>query len=205
MLVLTNFVDIDQFDIEINRYGTNKPELRQKNIYNKLLENKDKYQVLNPYIVLTKDELINLNIHDNDYIDFLEGAYSSFTQNPDNDYLKSDGIIPYHLSKNKFYQSYKNLPLWRQLGHFCDDVITPINNDTYKVSIESANNCFVAVDLIELNDKIYCLNTYPGHHARRDGCSGHCYINNAYVCVSRLISKGKRGCSYRSGLPCWYT
>lgn len=192
MLVITNFKGKDQFNSLIERPGTNKPELRQEYIYNKLLSCKDKYNILNPINQLTKEYLIELKVHDGDYLSFLENAYDSFLKTPDDDYIRSDGIIPYHFSKNKSYGRYKSLPIWKQFGYYCDDVQTPINSDTYRISMESANNCYVAVDMLLLHNKIYCLNTYPGHHARRDGCSGYCYINNPYVCAAKLLLYKKR-------------
>lgn len=187
MLVISNFKGSSYFSSDIERFGTNQPELRQKLIYNKLSQYKDKYTILIPCIELSKESLSELKIHDNDYLDFLEKVYDNFLELRDDDYNNSDGIIPHHFSKNK--SCLKILPLWRQLGYYCDDFMTPINSDTYTLSIESANNCYVAVDMLQKWDKIYCLNTNPGHHARRDGCSGYCYINNAYVCVSRLIDQ----------------
>jgi acetoin utilization deacetylase AcuC-like enzyme len=188
MLVLTDF---DESASNVERCGTNKPEERQRRIYEKLSSDGAKYRIQSTPNHLTKRELTLLGIHREDYIDFLEGAYDSFISNEDSDYiLRSDGIVPDHFSKGKSYQSYNKLVLWRQMGHYCDDVFTPINGDTFKTSMRSANNCFVAAAAIESNDRIYCLNTYPGHHARRDGYSGYCYINNAYVCASVLLLKG---------------
>ena len=184
-LVITNYRnDFDQFDRNIKRSGTNQPEERQEKIYNKLV---GKYPIYVPNIELTKNIIIGLNAHDYYYLTFLEKAYETFLENPDKDYLKPDGIIPYHFSRRKSFQSNHNSAYWKQIGYYCDDVMTPINSDTYKISMESANNCYVAVNMLKLYDCIYCLNTYPGHHAMFAGYGGYCYLNNAYICAKALV------------------
>src|SRR5207249_2827023 len=135
----------------------------------------------------------DLEVDNRDYISFLKIAYDSFLKEPDHDYVRPDGLIPYHFSRHKSYNSYRGLPYWKQMGHFCDDSITPINGDTYRISMESANNCYEAAKMVGSSyDVIYCLNTYPGHHAVHDGYSGYCYLNNAYVCAAKLMQDRKR-------------
>lgn len=207
MLVVTNYRgEPNQFDGKIERHGTNKPELRQKLIHDHLLERGYRFHV--PWMGMTENDLVDLGVHDSDYLCFLRNAYTSYVETPDSDYERPDGIIPYHFSRHDgaFDVGRQQLPYWKQMGYYGDDVLTPINGDTYKIAMQSANNCYVAGQLIDGDDAgadvgadadagvdiIYCLNTYPGHHATHRGYSGYCYLNNAYVCAGKLVKDGHR-------------
>jgi len=189
-LLVTNF-DEKIRNSTIHRETSNKPELRQTLIFDIL---KKKYAHMRPGMNLTNEIINNLGIHSTEYLSFLEHAYNSWTQTNDRDFFKMGGLMPYHFTRRKPYQRYQELPYWKQTGYFCDDVITPIYEDTYQIAMESANNCYVASNLI-LDDQykiIYCLNTYPGHHAMYDGYGGYCFINNAALAAANLTQLGKK-------------
>jgi len=168
-----------------DRFNTNKPLERCKCILDELPKD-DIYDIINPKFVLTKEMLKGLNVHNSNYLDFLEGCYKSWKVEPDYDVYRNGCLIPYHFSRRKLFQSHLSLPFWKQMGFYCDDVITPISHNTWRYALESANNCYVVSDYLDKYQVIYCLNTYPGHHAMFDGYGGYCYLNNAAVCAKRL-------------------
>ena len=173
ILVITSDINIhDQFN-----GATNKPGIRFRNIYENL-QNKYKFHV--PKMLINSKKLIELNIVNEDYIYFLEHAWNDFKENYDKDWSdKYDGIVPYHFCD---YSNYKKIPcLYKQAGYFCGDVLTPIYSTTFDNSMMSANNCYIAVEMIDKHDLIYCLNMYPGHHAKKNKYTGYCYINNASI------------------------
>lgn len=160
--------------------ATNKPKIRHEEITERLRE---KYDFLIPKLVLNRKILEKLGVHSSEFIEFLEQAYISFQKDYDKDFDPhgDGGLIPYHFCHNRNLHGYKNLPIWKQCGYFADDVATPIYDMTYNNALLSANNSFLSAKYIDNYDLIYCLNLYPGHHARSDGYGGYCYLNNAAI------------------------
>ncbi|AYV78408.1 MAG: acetoin utilization deacetylase [Edafosvirus sp.] len=172
-------------------YGTNKPFTRQKLIYTNL-SNYMQYDFIHLKTnELTIPELIKLNVHSKEYLNFLENCYDSYLSNPDPEMLRYDGIVPYHFSRRKPYQSHNSVLLWRQAGYYCDDVVTPIYKNTFNNSMASANICYSAYNYLEKYKYIYCLTSSPGHHAMKDGYGGYCYLNNAMICAKKIQSENK--------------
>lgn len=188
-LVFTNICDNKR-----DRKGDNKPELRQKLIYDVL---SPQYQISSPPIELTDKVIIDLGVHSSYYLDFLKNAHSSFLAEEKQDpcFITNGGLVPYHFTRRKSFQSFMKLPYWKQCGYFADDILTPIYNETYDIAMRSANNVYMAAKKIAtLDDKniriIYCLNTYPGHHAMFDGYGGYCFIHNGCVGANQLQKMG---------------
>ena len=190
MLVITNYQK-GTASAAAKRSSTNRPEERQEKIYSVLV---DQYNVLVPDQTLTSEKIVQLGVHTADYLDFLENVYASFQETPDNDYMKSDGLVPYHFSRRLNFQTWRSLSLFKQMGYYCDDVITPINQDTYRHAMESANNTYTAARLIldGTRQHVYCLNSSPGHHAMRSGYGGYCFLNNALIAATELARHGQR-------------
>jgi acetoin utilization deacetylase AcuC-like enzyme len=173
----------------IRKY-TNKPEVRHQNIFNLLAESSASLFIVAK--LLTCEILRGLNIHDPSMLEYLEKCYESFEEVPDrgfDEYLYS-GIVPYtipHFKVNK--EKLLKLKFWQQAGAWCNDQITPIFKDTWKVAFDSANNCYCVKNYIKINQHqtIYCLNLYPGHHAGYSNYGGYCFLNNASVCAKTLL------------------
>lgn len=165
---------------------TNKPKIRHKNIMDTI---RDKYDFFVPKENLNGMILKELNVHCPDYIDFLENAWVSFSENYDKDYDPHEdlGLVPYHFCYDRNSMSYKKIPqVWKRAGYFCHDIATPIYENTYKIALMSANNSYMAAKLINTYDLIYCLNHFPGHHVTRSSYGGYCYLNNAAICAKQL-------------------
>src|SRR5579872_4288464 len=80
-----------------DRFNTNKPLERCKCILDELPKD-DIYDIINPKFVLTKEMLKGLNVHNSNYLDFLEGCYKSWKVEPDYDVYRNGCLIPYHFS-----------------------------------------------------------------------------------------------------------
>jgi acetoin utilization deacetylase AcuC-like enzyme len=180
--------DIDQYGIV--RSGTNKPELRQKNI-NDLL--KKYYTIIKPEMKLTNDDIINMHVHSKEYISFLKGCYKSWHDMEDDQYydIENGGILPLNFSNKKnnteFYETViSKLPIFKQMGYFGEDKMTPIYKNTYDNALSSANNGFVATEYLKSYDVVYCSNLMPGHHASYNTYAGYCFLNNASICANKL-------------------
>lgn len=113
----------------------------------------------------------------------------------DLDFYNQGGLMPNHFTRHKIFQTFEDLPIWKQCGYFCDDSMTPIQMETFDVAMQSANNGYWASNNIDKckHNLIYCLNTYPGHHAMSDGYGGYCFLNNCAIVASNLINNyGKK-------------
>jgi acetoin utilization deacetylase AcuC-like enzyme len=176
---------------ECTRNFTNKPEIRFQTILDKLSQNEDNFIIENNDF-LTVDELKQLNIHDNNMIDFLQNCFNSWSEynlscETDTTFgNKINGLVPYNLSNNKL--SLSKLNTFRQIGIWSTDLITPIFENSFEQALSSVSNSYVASKYIKQgNNKIYCLNINPGHHAKSDKYGGYCYLNNAGICAKSLL------------------
>lgn len=178
-------------DLGDKLYGMNKPTTRQKLILDRFFEEKAVgVAIVEPDGELTVEKLVALDVHSQEYLHFLENCYTSYESAPDTEMLREGGIVPFNFSRRKPYQSYTDVLLWRQIGYWCDDVITPIYKDTFAKALGAANICYSAGNYLDKYQYIYCLTGTPGHHAMRDGYGGYCYLNNAVICAKKL--KGKK-------------
>jgi acetoin utilization deacetylase AcuC-like enzyme len=139
--------------------------------------------------------LSSLDVHSEKYIDFLEGAYSSALASGDADWFNDGILIPNHfLPSNLRLRS--DVPLYKQAGYFTNDTMTPIKHDTCVTAMRAAQSTYLASEyLIDAKGKslIYALTGSPGHHARRAGYAGYCFLNNAGIAARNITQKtGKR-------------
>ncbi len=107
------------------KHNTNKPELRMKSIKDYLEFFLNEYDLIQTEQIHIQREHL-LECHDEEYLHFIEHVWESWDSQDqkDGDFVNDDGgIIPYHFSR-KGNQNYRNLPLWKQMGHFCDDFTT---------------------------------------------------------------------------------
>ncbi len=147
--------------------------------------------------LIANDDLNSLNVHDACYIEFLGEAYDDAETQHDNDWFKDGKLIPYHfapanVSDQVLERLHKN-HLYKLSGYYCNDDITPIIESTCRQAFQSAENSRYAAELIVRRDKenlpirqVYALNSSPGHHARRDGYGGYCFLNNAAIAAARI-------------------
>jgi len=197
MLVITN-----RPQDELNpRTSTNHPERRHFLILEKILKNKNEnISVVFPEEKNTEEKIIKIlnQVHHPLLIDFLKNVYNSARDNSDETYYHGNGIMPYNLSRSTVTESVlercKHIDqVWKQIGLFCDDALTPIYENTWDTTLSSVLNCIHAVELNtdqSTPDLTYCLNICPGHHAGYLRYGGYCFVNNAMVTAFLLANQG---------------
>jgi acetoin utilization deacetylase AcuC-like enzyme len=181
----------EQIDIH-NRVGfgsTNKPELRQKMILD-AIEKNIRCDIIYSSDPISIDWL--KNIHDSDYLYFLQNVYADWKITKDPHWVdESKGVIPNHFVR---YKPDKSTPVYKLAGYYGCDFMTPIYEDTFKNALTSAHIALKATE-ISNNDKsniVYALVNTPGHHAKSDQYGGYCFLNNGIISAYRFVELGKK-------------
>lgn len=206
---------LDNTTIQARNKGTNKPELRQQLILDKLKQifndNNTTYQYNSEQA--TRDRLIQL--HDSDYIDFLAQAHNSIRKYKDKDWYNhdDDSLVIYniytppnimygHNTDTNYLQyiceqrkkSLSRQPIYKQAGYFAKDNMTPILAHTYKQVTRSAQCSILAAEYLIQNPThiVYALVSSPGHHVDGERMAGYCFLNNCALAAQRLTEQYKR-------------
>ena len=125
--------------------------------------------------VLTLDILKKLNVHDNNYLDFLSNA--------DQEVLPTNFLV--RAIKNKV-QSYNYSDIKLQAGIWCSDYKCPISKEIFNNALKSAS---VGVSALNYTDKvIYCQTPLSGSQASYDYIANGCYLNNAVI-TAKILNK----------------
>lgn len=165
--------------------ANNKPELRQKLIIELIQSKFTEFQIIYSSKTISTPWLTN--VHDPEYLNFLENAYNELYKIKDPDWMDgTGGLAPNHFFKTK---PNKNVPLYKLAGYYANDCITPIYKDTYQNSIIAAQQAYVAAEMLSSSDAsnlVYVLACSPGHHAKIKEYGGYCFINNAIIAAYRL-------------------
>lgn len=188
--MLTIITSATNLPFEYEENITNKPELRKKLILDKISNGAE---------IIMSELLIDLdwlsNIHDSEYLTFLQEAFESYKTSCDVFWGKNNELIPNHFYKTK---PNSKTPIYKLSGYYGSDYMTPINKDTYENSMKSAQQAYLAADHI-INDYkervIYVAASSPGHHAKHREYGGYCFINNACCTAYHLIEHG-----YKTGI-----
>ncbi|MES1926702.1 histone deacetylase family protein [Salinisphaera sp. T31B1] len=125
-------------------------------------------------------------VHDLGYLRFLESAHRRWMAIPDdwgnevmsNIFVRSPNPLKGILAESARYQA---------------DGSCPIGEKTWAAAYQSAQVGLSAADDILSGERFaYGLCRPPGHHARRDGAGGFCYLNNAAIAAQALRGKFER-------------
>lgn len=196
LIVITSETNESIINQEKQYSSTNKPFTRQKLILEGLKKKfKDaQFVVRSDSSEKMEKRLANNYFLDKKYLSFLKNAYPSFITSKNygsDEYLSpyDGGLVNYTFG----YISHENLdkiPYYLQCGLYGNDFCTSIFPYTYKTALQSAYNGLLVEKLIENDENIiYCLNTFPGHHATYQSYSGYCFFNNAAICADSLLEK----------------
>jgi len=185
LTILTNH--LSQIHDRIGFGSTNKPELRQQLILNQIQKNNLGYEIQYHEKYIPKQWLEQL--HDPDYLYFLENVYHDWTMNNDPHWIDdSFGIKPNHYTK---YKINDKIPLYKMSGYYGMDFMTPIYKDTYQNCMSSAYLAYLSGEIVQDNKIVYVLANVPGHHARSNQYGGYCFLNNSIIAAYRMAELGK--------------
>jgi acetoin utilization deacetylase AcuC-like enzyme len=127
------------------------------------------------------DEDLILQVHDSDYINFLQKVSNS----------DQEKIYPSVWN----YSNYLNLQtknLEIQAGNYAFDTFTPFTKNIWKVALESASLAVSAAKFtLKTQRPSYALCRPPGHHATKNQSGGYCYLANASLTAQFLLNHGK--------------
>ena len=131
------------------------------------------------------DEIIAA-VHSRDYLDFLRDAHAEWKQVPAD---WGDEVL-----SNIFVRCPgKPRSILAKAAHYIADGSAPIGAGTYQAVYWSAQSALAgAKALLEGESEAYALCRPPGHHARKEGAGGHCYLNNAAIAAQSLRSRVDR-------------
>jgi acetoin utilization deacetylase AcuC-like enzyme len=175
----------------------NKPELRQSTILSELSRD-NSFNIINNAgnLVLTWKMIEEFNTHSPDMLELIRDGYDNYVLNgSDRDHqLSIDlqvGLIPAVFRPNAPVT--KKIPLWKRVGLYATDSITPINSGTAISCLLSGNDALLAARQLALGnaDLVYSLNCYPGHHAGYNFFGGYCYVNNVMIAARELSNTFK--------------
>lgn len=163
----------------------------------------------------TIDYVVDSGVHRRDLLQFMRDAHASWKSDghSDDDYVyqKSGGLIPYHFApferertstssctsphEPSIPLSISKLPIWKRVGYYCKDMMTPIFADSFLIALkgtgvvqEMVNQMTNIVNSRNDGDGdgdicMYGLTTLPGHHSNYAEYGGYC----AYVVMTVVI------------------
>lgn len=122
-----------------------------------------------------------LEVHDKDYVAFLEGVYARWSANPDYGPVAIPNVHPTHRMHRKPTE------LLGELGWYSNSTSCPITAGTWPAVLASAQTAIHGADrLTASGSPVYALCRPPGHHAYPDLMTGVCFLNNAAIAAHRL-------------------
>lgn len=125
------------------------------------------------------DRSIIAEVHDADYLTFLETAFLAWKQRfPDAIELRPS------LHPNAYM---RRLPddLLGRAGYYINDAASVLLEDSWEAAIASAASALAAAAaVLDGKSAAYALCRPPGHHAYRDMASGYCFLNNAALAAT---------------------
>ncbi|KAA8730986.1 histone deacetylase family protein [Acinetobacter qingfengensis] len=128
-----------------------------------------------------------LEVHTPGYIEFLKTAYTQWQQLPED--WGEEVLSNIFIRENN-----REIGILAKAAKYLADGSAPIGKDTWTSVYWSAQTALSCADVIlkQQDDLVIGLTRPAGHHARKDGAGGFCYINNAAVIAAYLRQKYSR-------------
>ena len=125
-------------------------------------------------------------IHDKDYINFLNDAWSEWEKEG----FKGEAIPTVWPSRS---MDSNKIPTFIEgkLGYYCLAGETSISKGSVEAAYESVKVAITATEMLQNNiTDIFALCRPPGHHASKNQYGGYCFFNNAAIAAERLKENG---------------
>lgn len=126
-------------------------------------------------------------VHDFGYLRFLETAYREWHEVPED---WGDEVM-----SNIFIRDDSNglRSILAKAARYLADGSCPVGAGTWRAAYWSAQSAMAGAQaLLDGEQRSYAISRPPGHHARRDGAGGFCYLNNAAVAAEMLRTRYAR-------------
>lgn len=121
-----------------------------------------------------------LNVHTTGYINFLKTAHSEWKKLPDD--WGEEVLSNIFIRENN-----REIGILAKAAKYLADGSAPIGENTWTSVYWSAQTALSCADQVINGEEFVVALTRPaGHHARKDGAGGFCYINNAAVIAEYL-------------------
>ena len=123
-------------------------------------------------------------VHDPAYIEFLQGVYARWAQQPGYGPVAIPNVHPTHRMHRKPTE------LLGELGWYSNSTSCPITEGTWPAVFASAQVAVHGAErLVSAAAPVYAMCRPPGHHAYPDLMTGVCYLNNAAIAAELLAAK----------------
>lgn len=124
-----------------------------------------------------------VSVHSQDFLDFLRDGHTEWKQIPED---WGDEVLSNIFARGER----KPRGILAKAAHYIADGSAPIGKDTYRAVYWSAQSALAGAEALVKGERdAYALCRPPGHHARKEGAGGHCYLNNAAIAAEALRRK----------------
>jgi acetoin utilization deacetylase AcuC-like enzyme len=134
-----------------------------------------------------------LAVHDAALLEFLESAWSTWTDAGLDRERHQDRVVPYvfaHAALTSGRPAAVPTAVWAKTGYFAYDTMTLIGPGTWDAARAAVDSALTAVDLVAAGAPCaYACCRPPGHHVCRACYGGSCYLNNSAVAAAALANK----------------
>jgi acetoin utilization deacetylase AcuC-like enzyme len=131
-------------------------------------------------------------VHSNDYIDFLQTAFTRWMQEGGEHGLEFIGPVLLPATFPPRRSTHRPTAVVGQAGYHIFDLGAPIVQGTYEAAYGSAQCAITAAQAVLAGEQtVFALCRPPGHHAGHDYAGGYCYFNNASIAAAQLKARGK--------------
>jgi len=135
------------------------------------------------------DDSALLAVHDPALVEFLRTAWDEWAAAS----LPSDRVVPYVFARAELTSGRapaRPAAVSARPGLFAYDTMTLIGPGTWEAARTAVDVALTAVDLVAEGAPLaYACTRPPGHHVTRSLYGGSCYLNNAAVAASALLTR----------------
>ncbi|MEL7430057.1 MAG: histone deacetylase family protein [Pseudomonadota bacterium] len=125
-----------------------------------------------------------LNIHDSDYVKFLEGAWTEWEASG----MAGEAIVSTWPARRMQQRCPTDID--GKLGYYAMAAETSITSGTWDAARASANVALEGAARLMQEKAVFSLCRPPGHHAAIDLFGGYCFFNNAALAAQSLLDQG---------------